>query len=198
MTGCIKGMCTRLSNECHTRIFRIWCGAHQLDLVMKRAFNKLYNKKFVDTLTSVTGHLRRQQNLIAEMKTTCPILVTTWWLSMGKLLKWLIDKRVWLIQHFDQKKPACTPLFDWWTVVAVIYLQVQRVEAAFVSIQGMNTLVCEQKSLLSKLLCDMQSRTNVEGPKTAQRQKNWLFWAALSSSSSTTHTTSLMSRQQKP
>ena len=59
--------------------------------------------------------------------------------------------------------------------MAVIYLQVQRVEAAFVSIQGMNTLVCEQKSLLSKLLCDMQSRTNVEGPKTAQRQKNWLF-----------------------
>ncbi len=36
------------------------------------------------------------------------------------------------------------------------------------SVQGLNTLVCEQKSQLSKLLCDMQVRTNVEGPMTAQ------------------------------
>jgi hypothetical protein len=41
MTGCRKGTFTRLSNECHSQIFRIWCGAHQLDLVMKRSFNKL-------------------------------------------------------------------------------------------------------------------------------------------------------------
>ena len=32
----------------------------------------------------------------------------------------------------------------------------------------MNTLVCEQKSQLSKLVCDMQLRTNVEGPMTPQ------------------------------
>jgi hypothetical protein len=168
MTGCIKGTCTRLSNECHSRIFRIWCGAHQLDLVMKRAFNKLCNEKFLDTLTSVTGHLRRQQNLIADMKSTCPTFVTTRWLSMGKLLKWLIDKRVRLMQHFNEKKPACTPSIDWWIVVAVIYPLVQRVEATFIAIQGMNTLVCEQKSQLSKLVCDMQVRTNVEGPMTAR------------------------------
>jgi hypothetical protein len=73
-----------------------------------------------------------------------------------------------LIQHFDQKKLACTPPTDWWIVVAVIYLLVQRVELTFVSVQGLNTLVCEQKSQLSKLLCDMQVRTNVEGPMTAQ------------------------------
>jgi len=168
MTGCIKGTCTRLSNECHSRIFRIWCGAHQLDLVMKRAFNKLCNEKFLDTLTSVTGHLRRQQNLIADMKSTCPTFVTTRWLSMGKLLKWLIDKRVRLMRHFTEKKPACTPSIEWWIVVAVIYPLVQRVEATFISVQGMNTLVCEQKEQFSKLLCDMQVRTNVEGPMTAQ------------------------------
>ena len=105
MTGCIKGTCTRLSNECHSCIFRIWCGAHQLDLVMKRAFNKLCNETFLDTLTSVTGHLHHQQNLIADMKSTCPTFVTTtWWLSMGKLLKWLIDKRVRLMRHFTEKK----------------------------------------------------------------------------------------------
>jgi hypothetical protein len=41
-------------------------------------------------------------------------------------------------------------------------------QTTFVAIQGMNTLVCEQKSQLSRLVCNMQMRTNVEGPMTAQ------------------------------
>jgi hypothetical protein len=168
MSGCIKGTSTRLSNECHSRIFRIWCGAHQLDLVMKRAFNKLCNEKFLDTLTSVMGHLRRRQNLIADMKSTCPTFVTTRWMSMGKLLKWLIDKRVRLMRHFTEKKPACTPSIEWWIVVAVIYPLVQRVKATFIAVKGMNTLMCEQKSQLSKLVSDMQNRANIEGPMIAQ------------------------------
>ena len=178
MTGCIKGTVTRLSNECHSPIFRIWCGAHQLDLVMKRAFNRLCDdKKFLDTLTSVTGHLRRQQNLIADMKTTCPTFVTTRWMSMGKLLKWLIDKRVRLIQHFNEKKPACTPSKEWWIVVGVIYPLVERVESTFCAVQGMNTLVCEQRAQLTKLVHDMQMRTNVQGPMNADDRAR-LFPAA--------------------
>ena len=72
------------------------------------------------------------------------------------------------MQHFTEKKPACTPSIKWWIVVAIIYPLVQRVEATFISVQGTNTLVCEQKERFSKLLCDMQVRTNVEGPMTAQ------------------------------
>ena len=52
--------------------------------------------------------------------------------------------------------------------MAVIYPLVQRVELTFVSVQGLNTVVWLQKSQLSKLLCDMQVPTNVEGPMTAQ------------------------------
>jgi hypothetical protein len=66
------------------------------------------------------------------------------------------------------EKPACTPSIDWWIVVAVIYPLVQRVETTVVKIQGMNTLMCEQKSQLSRLVYDMQARTNVEGVMTAQ------------------------------
>ncbi len=202
MTSCIKGTSTRLSNECHSRIFRIRCGAHQLDLVMKRAFNKLCNEKFLDALTSVTGHLQRQQNLIADMKSTCPMFVTTCWMSMGKMLKWLIDKQVQLMRHFTEKKPACTPSIEW-IVVAVIYPLVQRVEATFIAVQGMNTLMCKQKSQLSKLVSDIQNRANIEGPMTAQDHA-CLFpptleeQALLSAFFYPICTMSLVSRQQKP
>jgi hypothetical protein len=86
----------------------------------------------------------------------------------GKAFEVVDQQRVRLMLHFTEKIPACTPSIEWWIVVAVIYPLVQRVEATFISVQGMNTLVCEQKEQFLKLLCDMQVRTNVEGPMTAQ------------------------------
>jgi hypothetical protein len=144
MTGCIQGTVTRLCREANSEVYRVWCGAHQLDLVMKKAFNKLCEDRFVGTITSLTGHLQRQQNLISDMKSTCPTFAETQWISMGKLLKWLKDKSVRLFQHFDAKKPACTPPMYWWIVVYIIQELVERVETTFVAVQGMNTLICEQ------------------------------------------------------
>ena len=136
---------------------------------MKQALNELCNEKFLNTLTSVTGHLRCQQNSIAGMKSTCPTFVTTHWMSMGKLLKLLIDKRVQLMRHFTEKKPACTPSSEWWIVVSILsYPLVQRVEATFFAVQGMNTLMHEQEAKLSKLESHVQNQANIEGPMTDQ------------------------------
>jgi hypothetical protein len=138
MTGCLQGTCTRLARECHSSIFRIWCGAHQLDLVVKKALAALCDERFLTVVTGVTGHLRRQQNLIMEMHSTCPMFATTRWISMGKFLKWVKEKRTRLLQHFDQKKPMCTPSEEWWIVVSVIQPIVERIEKTFTLLQGMN------------------------------------------------------------
>jgi hypothetical protein len=143
MTGCISGTCTRLAREFHSSIYRIWCGAHQLDLVVKKAFSRLCNETFLDTLTSMTGHLRRQQNLIREMKSACPTFVSTRWISMGKVLRWMKDNRLRLLQHFNEKNPTAllrvngglssVSFSRWWIERRKLLL-----------LQGMNTLVCEQ------------------------------------------------------
>ncbi|MEL7520150.1 MAG: hypothetical protein AAGJ80_00800 [Cyanobacteria bacterium J06553_1] len=170
MTGCARGVVSRLGRESTASIFRIWCGTHQLDLVMKKAFSNLCEDTFVQVLTSLTGHLRRQHNLIAEMKGMCPTFTETRWISMGKLLKWLKEKRIQLFQHFDEKKPACTPPTYWWIVVYVIESLVERVEQTFKQVQGLNTLVCEQRTLFTKLARDLIIRTNVEGPLNHKQQ----------------------------
>jgi hypothetical protein len=36
MTGCIQGTLTRLANGCDGHMYRIWCGAHQINLVVKK------------------------------------------------------------------------------------------------------------------------------------------------------------------
>lgn len=167
MTGCVQGTCSRLERECNTPIFRIWCGAHQLDLVVKKAFNRLCSDIFLNMITGVTGHLRRQQNLQREMKSVCPTFVCTRWISMGKLLKWLKNKRIRLQEHFAEKKPSCTPTREWWLVVLIIQPLVERIEKTFLSIQGLNALVQEQRQELDCLINDISSRCNLKGPLTA-------------------------------
>jgi hypothetical protein len=81
MTGASQGTCTRIVRECYAGVYRIWC----------------------NSLTSMTGHLRRQQNLIAEMKSTCPTWASTRWISMGKVLKWMQENCLRLLQHFADK-----------------------------------------------------------------------------------------------
>jgi hypothetical protein len=166
MTGCIQGTVTRLSKECHGDVFRIWCGAHQLDLVVKKALNELMDDKFLNTLTGVTGHLRRQQNLIQEMNSACPTYATTRWISMGNVLKWFRANRLRLLQHFSVKKPACEPSTEWWLVVIIIQALVERIEKTFSAMQGMKTLVCEQRRLLMELEHDIKERCNIKGPMT--------------------------------
>lgn len=168
MTGCVQGTCSRLARESHGSIFRIWCGAHQLDLVIKKAFNKLCSERFLNTLTGVTGHLRRQQNLITNMKSSCPTFASTRWISMGNVLRWLKTNRIRLLEHFDLKKPACEPKLEWWIVVEVIQCLVDRIEKTFTSLQGLNALVCEQRKLLTKLVQDVKQRCNVKGPMTRE------------------------------
>ena len=174
MTGCVQGTCTRLSNKCHGNIFRVWCGAHQLDLVVKKAFNQLMSDKFLNTLTGVTGHLRRQQNLIQDMKSACPTYTTTRWISMGKVLKWVKANRVRLLVHFSEKKPACTPLMEWWLVVIIIEALVERIEKTFSAMQGMQTLVCEQRLLLTALKQDIKEHCNIKGPMTNEESISFL------------------------
>ncbi|KAG7345617.1 hypothetical protein IV203_033148 [Nitzschia inconspicua] len=146
MTGCIQGTCTRLSNECHGIFFE--CG--------------------------VTGHLRRQQNLIQDMKSSCPTFATTRWISMGKVLKWFKANRIRLFQHFSEKKPACTPSMEWWLVVIIIQGLVERIEKTFSAMQGTRTLVCKQRQLLTALKQDIKERCYINGPMTDDESISFL------------------------
>jgi hypothetical protein len=66
-------------------LIRIWCGAHQLDLVMEDIMNNVIKEQFFSIMTRFIIHLTREQNLITEMQTTCPRIVNRW-LSTEKVI----------------------------------------------------------------------------------------------------------------
>jgi len=48
MTGHLQGVVTRIAGESlNTKFYRVWCGLHQLDLVLKRTYTELYDNEVV-------------------------------------------------------------------------------------------------------------------------------------------------------
>jgi hypothetical protein len=90
MTGHRQDIASRLQNVSLPGFYRVWCAIYQVDLVLQKLYKSLCNDSFVWTMTSMTGHLCRQFNLTAQMGSKCPRFVETRWMSMTKVLKWLL------------------------------------------------------------------------------------------------------------
>ena len=91
MTGCHTGFSKRLVEAVapfSLAFYRVWCLAHQLDLVIKDAMNAIGDRgglDFMGTMTKMVGWLRRQQILIRQMRSKCPYYINVRWTSCSKV-----------------------------------------------------------------------------------------------------------------
>ena len=60
MTGSSQDVVTRLEKETQHKMYPIWYGIHQLDLVMKHAYRDVMDGEFNKIIFQLTGYLRRQ------------------------------------------------------------------------------------------------------------------------------------------
>ena len=140
---------------------------HQLDLVLQRVYNSLCDDSFVGTLTSLTGHLRRQFNLIATMGSKCPRFVDTRWMSMSKVIKWLVANRVAVNEHLATKTINWAPTDAWWIVTCCLNRVMKVVDIAIVSLQGKQLQVSMQRQILEGLKVDLSKLGgSILGPLT--------------------------------
>ena len=74
----LTGVVTQLEKQALHKIYRVWCGLHQLDLVMKYAYAgiKIDGNQFNKIMSHLTHYLRRQYNFIAEIQSICPKATT--------------------------------------------------------------------------------------------------------------------------
>ena len=84
MTGEFQGVVTRLENDAPHTVYRIWCGLHQLDLVMKHVFQGLMQGRVVKILAKFVTQCREQLKMQSIMNWVCSNL-TTRWVVMGKV-----------------------------------------------------------------------------------------------------------------
>ena len=70
------------------------------------------------------------------MKSTCPKVADTRWLSLGQVSKWLLDKYIPLSDYLELKNPACTPPPQWWVYLSVVtVVMVDRINVIFKRLQ---------------------------------------------------------------
>jgi hypothetical protein len=164
MTGRVQGLVTRVDAVTSTRLIRVWCGLHQLDLVMQQVFKRALDDEFYSNLTAVIGHLRRQQNLVTTMQSTCPKVADTRWMSMDKVATWLTSNSIALLEHFETKKPHCTPDKTWWLFLMAVQAFARESMLVFTSMQGLTTLLSQQRAKLRSLVDTYCRMAGITGP----------------------------------
>jgi len=64
LTRHLQGVVTRLVKESsNTKFYRVWCGLHQLDLVLKHAYTELWDNEVVEIMKKFIAHLRQHYGL---------------------------------------------------------------------------------------------------------------------------------------
>jgi hypothetical protein len=71
MTGWKGGFVTLMDKESTNEVLRIWCPAHQMDLVIQDATVMISDSAFTKTTHIFTEHLRQQANLQLVMGSKC-------------------------------------------------------------------------------------------------------------------------------
>jgi hypothetical protein len=165
MTGRMQGVVTRLVKECNHKVYRVWCGLHQLDLVLKHAYKELWDNEVVDIMKKFIAHLRRQDTLIDAMQATCPKLSTRW-LVMGIVSDWLLANRIRLFEYIDAAKEPISqaPPNWWWVIIAGIKALTDIINPVYVKLQAKNLLISTQATLLEGLARDICMMIGIEGP----------------------------------
>ena len=118
-------------------------------------------------LTSLIFHLRRQQNLIQDMQSTCPKVATTRWVSMQSSSRWITTNIIHVNEHLDNNKPHCNPPNRWWKFLFAVHAFVDEARRLFVGLQGLTTLLSLQRSRLAGIVNTYFRMSGMSVPLTA-------------------------------
>jgi hypothetical protein len=129
-------------------LFRIWCGLHQLNLVMEHIMNEVVKKCFLLVMTPLITHLIWQHKLIVEMGIMCPRIINRW-LYTYKVTKWFKIHRPKLLMHIESKHPASTPPRLWRAYLLTMDDFTSHTIDVLRKIQGLTTLVAQHHAKLN-------------------------------------------------
>ena len=164
MTGRIQGAATCFEQAALPGFFRIWCGLHQLDLKLQSFFVSLMGEHFYSSLMSLIAYLRRQKNLIKDMNTKTPTVSDTRWESMSTVSGCFKSNRVGVLAYLDLKKPSVAPSPSWWIVIMFIHKISAEATITFRNLEGLTTIVSQQREGLRHLHGVYAQLFNASGP----------------------------------
>ncbi|CAI5729951.1 unnamed protein product [Hyaloperonospora brassicae] len=167
-TGWQQGLSSRLATLVQKPAFyRIWCGVHRLEVVVKNCVLAISHNAFYDELVSILAALRQDQQASGDDCSDClfvgtiiPDLMTAFSGARGftekltAVLMWLMEHRTTVVQRLRTKSPASEPSASWWVCVAAahrVMAEVTYVMKKLLSMESGPNLLSEQVQELRKL-----------------------------------------------
>lgn len=160
MTGSQQGLAARLTSlVTKPGFYLIWCGVHQLELVVKNAVTEFCQKSFYDELVAILATLRQDHHGVfnaSEIPDISPAYATSRGFTnkLMQALKWLMEHRVAVTPYLQTAAPASVPSASWWVCVAVAHRVLAEIEFFLKKLLAMESsvnLVDDQVKELSKL-----------------------------------------------
>lgn len=164
VTGRYQGAVTRFEIVCFPEIYRIWCAAYQLDLVIQSLMSGVIKREFRDPLVAIIAYFCRQLSLRNEMDTTCPIVSTTRCLSLGSSTRWLVRYRERVSHYMDERAASAKPSAEWWVFIVAVKSFMAAVDECFKAIQGRDATITEQNQHLATLCGEVRTMGGIMGP----------------------------------
>ncbi|KAI2495067.1 hypothetical protein MHU86_19462 [Fragilaria crotonensis] len=162
MTGRHSGLVTRLCSAAEHDVLRIWCPPHQIDLVAKRAAERVTNGAWVHFAYTFSVFLRAQNSLITAMNVVkCP-KKTNRWVHLGRLLTFYKTYRRKIIAYTEEHRSGTPPTDAWWIVTYAISPAIDKVNATFVVLQNRELLIMQQEHHIQILLAAIINMFGVE------------------------------------
>ena len=93
----------------------------------------------------------------------------TRWISMHSTTKWLVQHRLCVTEYLKDKTPLCAPDALWWIFLHAIQLFAFESKIVFISLQGLTTIVSEQRRRMSGLIDTYCQMTGMLGPLTTEQ-----------------------------
>jgi hypothetical protein len=137
MTGVRKGIVSRIQAVAAKGLIRVWCGAHQLDLALKKALDR-FPETFLTTLTTMIAYLRRQQKLISKMKSKSPYYITVRWSSLCQVVSWYVKHREKVKAFLAEKEVVWAPCEQWWLTLFMLHKMLDLFWSTSASLQASN------------------------------------------------------------
>ena len=134
--------------------------------MFQKVLPKLFNDKFYTTLTSLIGYLCRQFTFISEVGIKCPTVATIRWLSLGRVLKWLVWHCAKVMNYIDKKNPSCRPSMSWLIAAMLMHGVTAKVDMLFNSLQAKQLLIRQQIALFDDFVSRLRELVGVIGTLT--------------------------------
>lgn len=164
MHGSIKGAVSRFDKETLPGFYRVWCMAHQLDLVIRHLMQSLLQESFHSSLSSLITYLRRQTSLTDQVGSTCPLVCATRWSSLGSATQWIFCHRTIISEFLCERNPSLHPDPQWWIFLATVRSFMNLYDECLIAIQGRDTIIPEQNARLEKLTVEIRDTVGILSP----------------------------------